>query len=282
MSNSVFNARFTPTASSALSADEFQVVANIFDGTGAYSALDVALDDVVFLDTFNSITAPSTVSRYTVQSIITASISSVELVLKYADTGTPVDPGEITGNPGFVGRASAIQTLAYHAAPSLHTFPDYLTQYARNYDSFIKLEAALSGVGGDASVIQGLYSNGSGSTISALTLVRQNSAGNIFTIDPSVEAEVVSYLGVLVGQTLNNANGAVALAGLIKNITTSFVIGDILYLSKTGTLTTSVPEIGAGSFAAGDFVVKVGKISKNSVNGAQKDLKVEIELKGQL
>lgn len=280
MSNTVFNARFTPTVSSALSADTFQVTADIFDGTGVYSGLDVNLNDVVFLDTFNSITAPSSISRYVVTAIISSNLSDVTVVLQYSDTGTPVDPGEVAGNPGFISRASGLQALAYHAAPTLHTFADYITQYARNYDSYIQLESALSNI--DISVIKGTYLNNSGSTLAAFTPVYQNSSGNINKIDPSQEAQVANYLGVLLESTSTGSVGTVALSGLVKNVTTGFSIGDLVYLSKTGSLTVTVPEIGSGGFVAGDFVVKVGKITKNSTNGSQKDFKVEIEVKGKL
>lgn len=279
MSNTVFNARFTPTNSSMLSADTFQVIGAIFDGTGVYSGLDVSLNDVVFLDTFNSVTAPSTVSRYTIQSILFTSVSEAEVVLKYADTGTPVDPSEVIGNPGFICLASFALGLGYVSAPSLHTFPDYVAQYARNYDSYIKLESALSNV--DSSVVKGLYLNNSGSTI-PFTLVRQDNLGNIHKIDPSIESDAVNYLGVLLGSTPNGSSGLVALSGLVKNISTGFSMGDIVYLSKTGGLTIVVPEIGTGGFVAGDFVIKVGKITKNSTIGTQKDFKVEVELKGQI
>lgn len=283
MSNTVFSARFTPTSSTPLSSDTFQVSGDIFDGTGIYSGLDVELDDVLFLDTFNSITAPGSISRYVVLSIISSGISSVQAIFQYADTGSPVDPGEVIGNPGFVARASVVQGLAYHAAPTLHTIPDYVTQYARNYDSYIKLETALSSISAvDASVIKGLFLNSTGSSIAALTPVKQNGSGLMASVDPSSETDIQNYLGVLTQTTANGNSGAVAFSGLIKNVSTSFVLGDILYLSKTGGLTATAPEIGSNSFLAGDFVLKVGKITKNSTNGAQKDFKVEVELRGQL
>lgn len=126
------------------------------------------------------------------------------------------------------------------------------------------------------------YLNNSGSTIPAFILVRQDSSGNINTINPSSESQVINILGILLQDTDNGEYGAVALGGLITNITTSFIVGNILYLSKSGGLTITVPEIGAGGFLAGDFVVKVGRITKNLDNPANKDFKVEIEIVGQL
>ena len=47
-------------------------------------------------------------------------------------------------------------------------------------------------------------------------------------------------------------------------------------------LTTSIPEIGVAGFLSGDFVVKVGRITKNSDVPANKDFKVEVHIIGQL
>jgi hypothetical protein len=281
MSNTVFNARFTPTGSIQLTAETFQVTADIFDGTGVYSGFDLDLDQVVFLDTFNSISAPQSVSRYTIDSILSTGAVEVEVVLRYADTGSPVDPGEITGNPGFIAAATAEKLFAYHAAPTLHTIPDYIVQYARNYDNYVTLEDALGG-DVDAGAIKGLFTNGSGSLINALTPVRQDSAGEMFPINPSNESEVSNILGLLSANTADDAQGTVVFEGLLLNVTTSFVVGDVIYLSKSGGLTATAPDIGVGSFVAGDFVVQIGKITKNATNGAQKDFKVEVQLRGQL
>lgn len=142
--------------------------------------------------------------------------------------------------------------------------------------------AALAPSGSSSSAIQGNYLNNSGSTLSAMILVWQDTSGGIDQVIPTFEEDVFSIVGLLTAATLNNAQGNVALSGLLKNVTTAFVLGDILYLSRTGALSTTVPDIGVGSFQAGDWVVKVGKITKNSTNGAQKDLKLEIEVIGQL
>lgn len=282
MSNAVFNARFTPTSSTVLSPDEFQVVADIFDGNGQFSGTDVDVDDVVFLDTFASLTAPATISRYYVQSIVTQGPSSVEVVLKYEDTGTPVDPGEVSGNPGYIARRSLVKKYAYHAPPTIHTIPDYVTQYARDYDNYIKLEVDLQAGSGSGDLLKGTFTNNSGSTIPILKLVKQNSSGVISPVDASVEADVENIVGVTMAAILNTAAGDVGFSGLIKNVTTSFLVGDVIYLSKTGGYISTAPEIGSNSFVAADWVVRVGQITKNSTNPSNKDFKLEIEVIGQL
>lgn len=279
MSNIVFNARFTPQICDTLGADTFEVTADVFDGTGQFSGFDVAVDDVVFLDTYNSITAPSSISRYVVQSITSSGAFSVVAVLKYEDSGTPVDPNEILGNPGFICRAS-VKGFGYHAAPTLHTFPDYITQYARDYDNYIKLDENLTDI--DTSALKGRFINGSGGTLTALKLVRQNTAGNIFSVDPSDESQVLRILGVLSDSTDDAVSGVVIFSGRLLNISTSFAVGDVLFLSKSGGYTVTAPEIGVGGFLAGDWIVRVGQITKNEDNPSNKDFKVELDIVGVL
>ena len=134
-----------------------------------------------------------------------------------------------------------------------------------------------------ASISGGLYLNNSGSQIPAMSVVWQDTSGNIrkFTT-PSVESQIKNTLGLLLTVTDNNTQGAVVLAGLIKNVTTAFNIGDLVYLSKFGGMTAAAPDIGVGGFSAGDFVVQIGNITKNSDNPLQKDLNLAIIVRGQL
>lgn len=143
-------------------------------------------------------------------------------------------------------------------------------------------DVTIDAVTGGGSYIAASFLNSSGSTINALLPVRQTNTGTLALIDPSIEADVVDIIGITLASILNNANGQVVLFGLIKNVTTSFSVGDTIYLSKTGGLTVTVPDIGVGSFLAGDFVVKLGEITKNFDNPSNKDFKLEIELIGQL
>lgn len=282
MSDIVFSAGFTPNSSTQLTATTFQVSADVADGLGFFSGFDVMVGDSVFLDTFNSISAPYTVSKYFVSSINTLGATTVNVVLTYDDTGAPLDPAEVSGIKGFIARNSSGFNLTYHAAPQSQGIPDYVVQYARNYDAFNIIDPNLGGGGGGGSSNEELFTNVSGSTIAALIPVRQDSNGDIFTIDPSNESQVNSIVGITKQSIPNNVEALVVLSGLIKNITTSFSIGDVIFLSKTGTLTSTAPDIGVGGFVEGDFVVRLGKITKNSDNPSAKDLLVSIQVIGGL
>jgi hypothetical protein len=281
VSNTVFNSGFTLTNSIQLTSNTFHLTLSIFDGTGYFLGFDVLVGDSIFLNTFNSFTSPYTVSRYVVSSIISLGVSNVDLVATYSDTGTVVDPIEVVGSQGFIARSSS-SGLTFHTAPNLQNISDHIVQYARNYDAFNIIDPNLGGGGGGGSSNEELFTNVSGSTIAALIPVRQDSNGDIFTIDPSNESQVNSIVGITKQSIPNNVEALVVLSGLIKNITTSFSIGDVIFLSKTGTLTSTAPDIGVGGFVEGDFVVRLGKITKNSDNPSAKDLLVSIQVIGGL
>jgi hypothetical protein len=124
--------------------------------------------------------------------------------------------------------------------------------------------------------------NNTGSSITKLTPVRINSSGNIALIDVAVESEALAIAGLTDSDITNSSSGNIVNSGKIKNITTTAVFGDILFLSKTGDITNIKPSIGVGGFLAGDFVVKLGIVAKNADVPTDKDLIVHISIVGQL
>jgi len=151
MANAVFSARFTPNSSTAVNATTFDVSGTLFDGNGLFSAADILVNDVVYMDTFASLTAPGTVSRYKVTAINSRSGFNANLRLLYDDTGDVVDPSEVTGAPGFIARTGPGAGLAWHGIGSLHTFSDYILELARNQESLAKVDGSLGGGGGSDS-----------------------------------------------------------------------------------------------------------------------------------
>lgn len=139
-----------------------------------------------------------------------------------------------------------------------------------------------TGGGGSGAQLTNIYINQSGSSIPALTLVAQDPSGNLIMIDPSNYAQVSEIIGVTNTLIPTTSSGTVTLSGIIPNITTSFNIDDVLYLNTNGTLTTTVPDIGNGSFVAGYYIVQVGKITVNTNNPSNKDLLVSINVVGQI
>ena len=142
--------------------------------------------------------------------------------------------------------------------------------------------AIISAAQAANSNLSSTITNLSGSTIPILTPVSIDSDGYLTTIDVSDEETSISLAGVTKEEIANNSSGSVALAGRIENITTPFAHGDYLYVSKTGELTNIVPELGSNGFVAGDSVIRVGIIVRNSTTPSQKDLLVKMQLVGKV
>jgi len=124
--------------------------------------------------------------------------------------------------------------------------------------------------------------NNTGLTISKLTPVRINSSGDMATINVSIEAEALAIAGIASSEINDSDAGSIINSGRVKDITTAAVLGEILYVSKTGQTTNIKPAIGIGGFLADDFVIRLGVVAKNLANPSNKDLLVNISIVGQL
>jgi hypothetical protein len=123
--------------------------------------------------------------------------------------------------------------------------------------------------------------NQSGSALPQGSPVKITSSG-ISLVDVSQEGDVDAFAGVLANNSANGTTGQVISSGSIPNITTSFAIGSIIYISKTGILTNVKPSVGVNGFGEGDFIIKIGMIAQNIDNPTNKDLLVQIQHMGQL
>lgn len=124
--------------------------------------------------------------------------------------------------------------------------------------------------------------NESGSSIAALLPVVIDANGTLNVVDVSTEASALKTSGILESTVADNALGTVVLAGKIENVSTSFNFGDYLYVSKTGGLTNIQPSLGVASFVSGDFVIRIGLVSRNRTTPANKDYLIRVEIVGQL
>lgn len=127
-----------------------------------------------------------------------------------------------------------------------------------------------------------LLDNNSGSTIAAFTPVRADTNGDMDVVDVSVEAESLAIVGITKTSVPDATTGAMVTNGRLENVTGTFVFGDVIYVSKTGGLTSTKPDIGVDGFLAGDWVIKLGVVTKSQINPLNKDLIIQIQLMGQL
>lgn len=123
--------------------------------------------------------------------------------------------------------------------------------------------------------------NSTGNEVEQLTPVRITAVGDIANIDVSNES-AISIAGVMAETVSDGASGILASAGIIKNITTAFILGEVLYISKAGTHTNIKPSIGVGGFVEGDYIIRLGVVGKNEDNPSNKDLHLGMDIVGQL
>lgn len=255
MADKIFSIRFIPTGSSQISSDTWDVPGLVYDGDSFFSGFDVQVGDSVYLDTYNSLTAPYTVSKYTVLLTNSRSSGSVNLRLKYIDTGTPVDPSEISGSSGFVCRTSTSHKLAWHAAPTTHNISDYVIQNARNQESFSIIDTFGSGGGSVLNAKQMVAGEaiGVGKPVSKRSsdgkiLLAESDGGidrqNIIGVSITSAAAVDSIFSVQL-----NGNVAGAISGL------GFSVGQDIFVGEIAGSYTNDPSVFTGN---NDILFKVG------------------------
>ena len=126
------------------------------------------------------------------------------------------------------------------------------------------------------------FINNSGSSLNKGVPVRLDINGELMPIDPSIEAHVSAIAGIVSQSISDNQSGSIINSGRLEDFITSATIGSPLYLAKDGSITDVKPSIGVGGFVEGDFAVLLGIVAKNTVNPANKDLLIRIQLIGQL
>jgi hypothetical protein len=124
--------------------------------------------------------------------------------------------------------------------------------------------------------------NGTATTIPALTPVGMDNAGNMQPVSIGDNLSSVAVLGITESSVPPSQSGNVVFSGRIENVSISAPHGSILYVSKTGTLTTNIPTVGMFGFVPGDEVIRIGGVVKNKANPSLKDIIVRIEVIGTL
>lgn len=186
------------------------------------------------------------------------------------------------GELPVTGNATLYRTTPNEGFFQGNELTDAARTIIRNRDMFL-IDAVLQSSGSGASnALEKEMTNNTGGQVNKLTPVRVNSSGELDLIDPSVEDEALATIGIIKANISDSAAGIVVLSGILEDVTTSIAIGSDVFLSKTGTITDSEPEIGVADFTDGDFVVKIGTIMQNSSNPSLKDLNVNIQIVGQL
>lgn len=130
--------------------------------------------------------------------------------------------------------------------------------------------------------LQSDLENNTISTILAFTPVNTDSSGGVVPVDVSDEALSLDSLGITVEDILPSESGRIAYNGRVEDIPIACSFGEVLFISKTNTLTYVRPNVGVNGFTFGDFIIRVGVIVKNTVNPLNKDLIINLAIVGRL
>lgn len=124
--------------------------------------------------------------------------------------------------------------------------------------------------------------NGTGVSLDKGQPVRLDSSGQLLTINPSIESQARACLGLISQSISSSGSSEIITQGRLVDVTVPGAVGEVLYVSKTGTLTNTQPSIGVGGFEAGDFAVSVGVVVSNLTNPLLFDVMVDVKVVGQL
>lgn len=130
--------------------------------------------------------------------------------------------------------------------------------------------------------IQTNFQNASGSTLLKAAVVSSNTSGQIVPIVVNDDASVSRFMGLVAVNTPNAATGGVMASGRLEDVTTSFAVGDALYVGADGALTNVKPDYGVSTFDVGYYVIFIGVVVKNEFNASLKDIQVMPQVIGQL
>lgn len=229
---------FTPIISApSIDVDTWDVQAEVDDPTERYSGFDVSVGDVVFLDLRSSTTSPDTAGRYTVETILARTATSLRVVLAWGGDGAGIDPVEGAGHRGYMTRGSNRNSLAWHPSPRVLMVPQELVDLAKNAETFIIIDR-FSTAGSGSSVDQVARDR----QVRAVLTPRSFTIGQVVTTRagladlacPQIDARMPAA-----GIALGMGAGTVLVqgSGVITNPVFSFTPGLPVFVSDAGGLT---------------------------------------------
>lgn len=103
--------------------------------------------------------------------------------------------------------------------------------------------------------------NDSGETLAAGTPVHAIGYTTRTTVDKTLPTTTTPILGLMQSNTVNGEEGVCVVAGLLEDInTTSYAVGDVLYVAEGGGLTNSRPASGSGAVGVVAYSATTGII----------------------
>lgn len=225
---------------------------------------------------------PGVAHRYKITALTVVDTFTINATVLWDEGGSEVD-APTNGAYCIISESTTSQKFGLPASVGVYSnLPAGVDIAALDADIRHITDSLTGGGGGSGEALETSMNNGSGATLTALTPVRGDTSGKANTVDVATEAQAFAIVGITKASISNGSDGTIVIGGRLKNITTSAVFGDKLFVSKTGGVTATKPDIGSGGFVAGDFVIEMGVIVRNNTVITNKDLDVNIRVVGQL
>lgn len=145
----------TPVYSAqSTAANEWDVTAEVDDPTDQFSGFDAVVGDIAFTDFVSSTNAPGTVGRYTLQSIVSRTATTLRAIWRWGGVGDPVDPVEAAGQRGYLAKSSLRNGFAWHPRSNRLMVPQWVIDGARNTEAFAVTDTLSDSGGGSSGVDQ--------------------------------------------------------------------------------------------------------------------------------
>lgn len=240
---------FTPVVSApSVGANEWDVTGEVDDPTERFSGYDVLAGDVVFTDFVSSTSAPGTVGRYTIVSVLSRAAGVARFILKWGGVGDPVDPIEAAGQRGYLTKPSIRNGFAWHPRANVLMVPQALIDGARNTETFAVTDT-LSDLGGGASGVDAVARARQARTIttSSVFLIGQVVAekGGALTLAQPEDELSMPAIGIVLSMGVGSV--LVQTIGTTPALPYVFAPGEPVFVAPNGLLTqnaTLVPRPG--------------------------------------
>lgn len=141
------NARIVPQSTGGINATNWNIVFDFFDASGTYSGLDVAVGDIIYIDT--SVVLLGSLSKYRITLINSKTAFNVDCNITWADSdvGNPQDPAFGVGVDQVILRETLTHGYDLVPSPGLQSLPDRFAVLPQNF-TFQKIELDISSITG--------------------------------------------------------------------------------------------------------------------------------------
>ncbi len=253
---------FTPISSGSMGSDAWSVVASIDDPLEINDGWAIARGDVVFLDLRASSTAPNSVGRYVIASIINKASHQIGVTLEWAAAGAPISPDECIGVRGYLAQPVDVVGTIQHPTQQTILLAQEVIDLAK--------QTELYAIGDEAAETEQSRSFPTDEVIAPGTLVHVRSTGMAVKADPQ-DATRMPASGIALSQS--GVLVRVQTSGIVPRIANGLIPGAPVFVGDAGlpitdpagiTLPASVQMIGVALDTSSLSLAITGQFVKRS------------------